>query len=263
VDASPPWTRERKLDAALRGPLVRAYVREDTRIIERPGWYQVVTPSVRAYLNEVLLSQLDPDDAERTIDETIATYRENGARLRWNVGPRTRPADLGKRLERRGFKATPLRAMGISTATAVEIPSGSIRVEEIDGASLDGYVVAMLRGWSMAEDQVAEEVRTHAAALMREPRVVHFFGATMDGECVATAGLVLHADFGYFIGGQVHERARGRGLYRGLVAARLAFLHERDIGYAVTHAYAATAAPILEHLGFERLFESTSWSLQP
>jgi hypothetical protein len=85
----------------------------------------------------------------------------------------------------------------------------------------------------------------------------------MDGECVATAGLVLHADFGYFIGGQVNERARGRGLYRGLVAARLAFLHARGMGYAVTNAYAATSAPILEHLGFETLFEATSWSFAP
>ncbi len=256
-----PWTRERKREAALRGPLVRAYVRDDTRIIERPGWYQVVTPSARAYLNEVLLSQVEPEDAERIIDETIATYRESGARTRWNVGPRTQPPDFGRRLERRGFQAVPLRAMGIDTATAFEPPSGGIRVEEIDRGALDGFVVAMLRGWSMAEDQVAEEVRTHAAALAREPRVIHFYGATMDGECVATAGLVLHADFGYFIGGQVHERARGLGLYRGLVAARLALLRARGMGYAVTHAYAATSAPILEHLGFETLFGATSWSL--
>jgi GNAT superfamily N-acetyltransferase len=257
-----PWTSERKLDAALRGPLVRAYVRDDTRIIERPGWYQVVTPSVRTYLNEVLLSQVAPEDADHIIDETLATYREHGARMRWNVGPLTQPADFGERLERRGFQAVPLRAMGIDTAAAFDPRPGGICVEEIDRAGLHGYVVAMLRGWSMTEDQVAEEIRTHAAALAREPRVVHFFGATMDGECVATAALVLHADFGYFIGGQVHERARGRGIYRGLVAARLAFLHARGMGYAVTHAHEATSAPILEHLGFETLFESTSWSFE-
>jgi hypothetical protein len=143
-----PWTRERKLDAALRGPLVRAYVRDDTRIIDRPDWYQVVTPSVRTYLNEVLLSQVEPEDAERIIDDTLATYREHGARMRWNVGPSTQPADFGERLERRGFQAVPLRAMGIDTATAVEIPPGSIGVEEIDREGLHGFVIAMLRGWS-------------------------------------------------------------------------------------------------------------------
>ncbi|MEA2746710.1 MAG: hypothetical protein QOI41_853 [Myxococcales bacterium] len=257
------WTRERKLDAGFRGPFVRAYVRDDTRIIERPGWYQVVTPSARTYLNEVLLSQVDAGDADRIIDETVATYRDHGVRMRWNVGPHTQPSDFGERLQRRGFEAVPHRAMGIDTATSFDPPAGGIRVHEIDRVSLDSFVVAMLRAWSMAEDQVALEVRVHAAALAREPRVVHFFGAMMDGEHVATAGIVLHEDFGYFIGGQVHERARGRGLYRGLIAARLAFLHARGIGYAVTHARESTAAPILEHLGFDTLFASTSWTLPP
>jgi hypothetical protein len=47
------WTPARKLEAAVRAPLPRAYLREDTRVIERPGWYQVVTPSAHTYLNAV------------------------------------------------------------------------------------------------------------------------------------------------------------------------------------------------------------------
>jgi hypothetical protein len=43
-------------------------------------------------------------------------------------------------------------------------------------------------------------------------------------------------------------------VYRSLVAARLAFLHERGVDYAVTQARESTSAPILEHLGFETLF---------
>jgi hypothetical protein len=63
------------------------------------------------------------------------------------------------------------------------------------------------------------------------------------------------------IGTQVVVEARGRGLYRALVGARLAFLHGMGIGYAVTHAREETSAPILEHLGFETLFRSTCWVL--
>jgi hypothetical protein len=53
--------------------------------------------------------------------------------------------------------------------------------------------------------------------------------------------------------------ARGRGAYRALVAARLAFLRARHVEYAVTQAREATSAPMLEHLGFETLFRSTCW----
>lgn len=104
------WTPERKLEAAVQAPLPRAYVRADTRIIERPGWYQVVTPSASTYLNEVALSQVDPEDVERVIDETIAVYAAHGVRMKWYVGPQTRPADLGERLRRRGFQSRPSMA---------------------------------------------------------------------------------------------------------------------------------------------------------
>jgi FMN phosphatase YigB (HAD superfamily) len=56
--------------------------------------------------------------------------------------------------------------------------------------------------------------------------------------------------------------AEYRGVYRALVA-RLAFLRERGIAYAVTNAREATSAPMLEHLGFETLFRGACYELAP
>jgi len=258
------WTAERKREAAVQAPLARLYVRDDTRIIERPGWYQVVTPSARTYLNEVVLSQMDDDDdVERVIDETIAIYREHGVRMKWRVGPETRPADLGERLRRRGFESIPARAMGIDTAMSLAADAPGVTVEEVDATTVDGFVKTVLRGWAMAQDQVEEEARLHAAVLARVPRMVHFFGAKVDGEWAGTAAVILRDGYGYLVGGQVLEAARARGVYRGLLAARLACLHARGFDYAVTHAHEATSAPILEHLGFETLYAATSWMLAP
>lgn len=257
------WTAERKLEAALRAPLVRMYVRADTRIIERPGWYQVVTPSARTYLNEVVLSQLDDDDADRVIDETVATYRAHGVRMRWSVNPQTRPADLGERLRRRGFEAVPFRAMGIDTGVSLAANAERLSVADVEAADVHGFVRTMLRGWSLPEGEVEEESRLHAAVLAHVPRMVHFFGAKVDGEWAGTAALGLRDGYGYLLGGQVLASARGRGVYRGLLAARLACLHARGLQYAVTHAHEATSAPILGHLGFETLYKGTSWCLAP
>jgi hypothetical protein len=259
------WTIERKRDAAARAPLARLYTRDDTRIIERPGWYQVVTPSAKTYLNEVVLCQIEADDAERVIDETVATYHEHGVRFRWMVGPLTRPVDLGERLARRGFEAVSVRAMGCETARgpAVNDDANGVSVEEVDSARLDGFVRTMLRGWGMSVEQAAEEARLHERVMARDPRTVHFFGAKLDGEWVATGALLLRDGYGFLLGGQVLERARGHGAYRALLAARLAFLHRRGFEYVVTHALEATSAPILEHLGFETLYRATTWVRTP
>ena len=262
------WTLERKREAAARAPLAPLYTRDDTRIIERPGWYQSVTPSAKTYLNQVSLCEIDDDDADRLIDETVATYREHGVRFRWIVTPFSRPADLGERLSRRGFEAIAIRAMGCDTARGASMNddghgASRVTVEDVDAAGLHGFVRTMLRGWGMSEEQAAEEARLHERVMTRDPRTVHFFGAKLDGEWVATSALVLRDGYGFLLGGQVRERARGHGAYRALLAARLAFLHQRGFEYVVTHALEATSAPILEHLGFETLYRSTTWVLTP
>ena len=83
----------------------------------------------------------------------------------------------------------------------------------------------------------------------------------LDGEWVGSSAIFLRQGYGYLLGAQVLARARGRGGYRAMVAARLAWLAERGVGYAVTQARASTSAPILERLGFESLFESRCYRL--
>ena len=79
---------------------------------------------------------------------------------------------------------------------------------------------------------------------------------------LGAGSILLREDYGYLVGTAVVERARGRGVYRALVGARLAFLHQRGIEYAVTHARESTSAPMLEHLGFETLFRGRCYLLE-
>jgi GNAT superfamily N-acetyltransferase len=247
------WTIDRKREAAERAPIGRELHRPDTRIISRPGWYQIVTPSAVGYLNEVYLTDIDAADADRAIDEVIADHRARSRPVKWCVGHWTRPTDLRERLLQRGFEARPVRAMACDTDLRIVVPSG-VHTVEIGEGDVDAYVDAETRGWGIAQDQVETERRSHRAALAAVPRTAHFFAATIDGVIVATCGVFLRDGYGYLVGSQVHESARGRGIYRALVAVRLAFLRERGMTFAVTHARDATSAPMLEHLGFETLY---------
>ena len=75
--------------------------------------------------------------------------------------------------------------------------------------------------------------------------------ATVDGEPAGSAGLTLYAPAGAIInGGAVRERFRGRGVYRAMVAARLAMA--RDAGVPGLSVWGGPmSAPILRRLGFE------------
>jgi GNAT superfamily N-acetyltransferase len=257
------WTAEKKLNAAVSAPMSRAMLRPDTRVIERPGWYQLVTPSAPgSALNEVVLSQVEPDQADPVIEEVIAMYTKVGRPTKWCVGPWTRPADFGARLARRGFSSWDVRGMCADTSRKIAWSDG-VTVDEVDDVHAEQYVSAMVRGWSLPPDQAAIELETHRTALRASPRQAHFFAARLAGEIVGTTGLLLRGDHAYLVGAQVFPSSRGRGIYRALVGARLDFLARRGISLAVTHARESTSAPILDHLGFETVFRSRCYVLAP
>jgi GNAT superfamily N-acetyltransferase len=238
-------------------------LRPDTQVIERAGWFQLVTPSAPGpQRNEVILSQVEPDDADRVIEEVIAMYQSDGHPVKWCVGLWTRPADFGERLTRRGFTSWEVRGMVSETSRPIPY-TDHIVVEEVTEDSLEPYLTAMLHGWSLPPEQVTPERETHLTALHASPREAHFFAARMGDETVGTTGLLLRGDYAYLVGAQVFPSFRGRGIYRALVGARLTFLAQRGVSLAVTHAREATSAPMLEHLGFETVFRSKCYLLQP
>ena len=75
----------------------------DLRVIERPGWLQVVKPSIKiGGLNEVIYSSLAEQTAAGAIDEAIATYRDLGLKFRWNAGPGSARGNAATKIAR-GF----------------------------------------------------------------------------------------------------------------------------------------------------------------
>jgi hypothetical protein len=257
------WTAERKLDAAIRAPLHPGHPRaKSSRVVRRPDWHQVHTPDAPGSgLNEIAFSRVREEDAERVIDEAIATYHATGHPVKWCVGPWTKPDDFAERLERRGFTSWHVRGMGCATDLALR-PVPAVDVIEVGLDTLDEWEATNAEGWSVQGGRALfREVSLDA--LTANPRHAHLFGARIDGKMVGTAGLVEQEGFGYLVGGVVLERLRGRGVYRALVAARLAFLRARGHGYAVTHAREATSAPILERMGMETIFRSRCFVLEP
>jgi GNAT superfamily N-acetyltransferase len=225
----------------------RAFPRlPELRVIERPGWLQIVTPTIKTGgLNEVIYSLLDEHSADAAIDDAIATYRDLGLKFRWNAGPGSGPSDLGARLRQRGLEESWGRGMARATDVAAPPCPSDCAVVIASAGTLDHYTHVMAAGWDADPSALTPLHR----CLLADARY-HLFIAYCAGQPAAAASYMAFARTAFLMGGVVLPPYRGRGLYRALVSARLAHARSAGIELATTHAREASSAPILEGLGF-------------
>ncbi|MEJ7596793.1 MAG: GNAT family N-acetyltransferase [Kofleriaceae bacterium] len=240
------WSSAELLREALVVPRGAYLKLPDLEVIERPGWMQIITPSVRdGGLNEVALAVLDPAEADAVIDATLERYR--GIKFRWTVGPDSAPADLGARLARRGLVHSISHAMTRTTAGEVTAPPPEITIDRVDHATVDAFSRVMAEGWA---SDLARVAAINDLVLRSHPQH-HLYLARIAGEPAASAVQVRFARSTYLLGAVVLPRFRRRGLYRALVDARLADARAAGLDLATSHALAATSAPLLARMGFE------------
>ncbi|MGH2995934.1 MAG: hypothetical protein ACRDON_06140 [Gaiellaceae bacterium] len=202
--------------------------------------------------------RLAPGSVATTVDEIRALVRKRGGRgLTWEVGTPATPPDLADRLLALGM--VPAREPVAVAMALREAPSPApagvtvFRVETVD--AFRTYVSITHEVFGM-QDLLSEELERidregeHDLAMAGFVRYL----ARIDGEPVGAAsatftewGVVLHA-------GCTKLEARGRGVYRALVAARWRDAVRRGTPVLVTRA-GSMSRPILRRLGFQELAE--------
>lgn len=224
----------------------------DSEVIDRPDWFQIITPSFRqGGLNEVSFAQID-GDVDAVIDATIARYESLGIRFRWSVPPDSRPADLGERLRKRGMTEDVSILMAAAIADLKIDPPPDITVVPVDLDNVETYAETNAAGWGADPAPMIAFTRH----LLHNPTGIHHnFLATIDGRPVAAANYAALGRSAFFMGGVVLPEFRGRGAYRALLAARLSHAAARGIPLVTTHARRTTSAPILAALGFTQIGE--------
>src|SRR5687768_10295293 len=162
---------------------------EDTRVIERPGWLQLITPSLQqGGVNEVAFSVIDEAEAEAVIDATIAEYDRHQLRFRWCVTPETRPKDLAERLEKRGFKKTLIRALARPTSGLTDLRDSAIKIDEVGEHNVDLFTRMVSEGWGMEFEPLN---RFHRRVLSNPNRMHHMYVAFYDGVLAGAANMAM------------------------------------------------------------------------
>lgn len=240
----------------------RAFVSmPDTQVIERPGWMQLITPSLpEGGLNEVSLAVLSPERADTIIDETIAVYRGLGIRFRWAVGPDSSPVDLAARLQARGLEPETVWGVARRIDTATPATPPGIEIEPVHAGNLEPFTEVMARGWGMRASPL---LAFHRRVLETAPARLPMQLARLHGEPVAAAVVALLPRSAVLLGAVVLPEHRGRGLYRALVDSRLQEAARHGCTLATSQARADTSHPILSRLGFHDVCRLTMHSPAP
>lgn len=215
-------------------------------------------------MGAVLWSDLNATSVDSAIDLQLKYFRSLGRPFEWKTYSHDEPKNLGEHLVRHGFRPGERETVMVGDAGR-GVPSHlerGVRYERID-------TIEKLR-WLERFDEAAGiseglELRAQLATeFVRTPDRISIWVALVAEQPVARAWVRFYPNrpFADLWGGQTLEPYRGRGIYRSLVAARVAEARAKGAQWIATDAL-PTSRPILESLGFRRLVDSTPYLWVP
>jgi GNAT superfamily N-acetyltransferase len=211
-----------------------------------------LTPGTTWRCATVQRVRVDADGVERLLEDVRSLLRErarDGAG--WELGESCTPPDLVSRLVALGLQRDAAEPTAVGMAL-VGVPGwqpihgvATRRACDLD----DLRAARRVQGAAFGDDRPVDEVQL-ALDVEREGVDGSTHLALLDGAVVGAAYAAYTPWAVILFGGATLESARGRGVYRALVASRAREAAERGTPVLVTHA-GRLSRPILERLGFE------------
>jgi hypothetical protein len=165
-------------------------------------------------------------------------------------------------LAQRGTPAETLDVLALDLAGGAPplAPAPGVELRWVTGvADLREFhsVGADVFGGGVPSEEELEREQARMLLTDRQARVL----ALLDGDPVGAAGFTVADGVLRLWGGAVREEARGRGVYRSLLAARLARGVAGAARMALVKGRVQTSAPILRRVGFEVFGQERSYAV--
>jgi GNAT superfamily N-acetyltransferase len=230
-----------------------------TRRITRPEFTLVLSPTPTLAAVSRLRTTADRLDA--TIAEVRALLREHGyVGCAWYLGPSCRPEGVAGMLLERGFvPATKPPFEPRFTAMALTEPPPSATTPGIEARivrDLEEYVHALrvgLEAFSESDENIARWTDAAPALWAHDSGVAKLTHVAFLEGRVAGFGFVVPGPSAVLLGGgAVVAAARGRGIYRALVASRWTEAVKLGTPALTVHA-GHMSRPILQRCGFQQV----------
>lgn len=209
------------------------------------GWLQYYVVGTRATVMRVAPVGRDVDDLVASV--LIELRSERVTEAYWTVGPASRPTGLADALMTAGASVdstVDICAYRLADGPPQAPADSSVSVRPVttrDDVAAFQRVNAAAWGYPPPSE---DDVDRAAADLPRG-----YLLGCWHGEDVGVAGYTLVGEVARFWGAAVVPSARGHGVYRAMVRARLEDAADRSATLALVHAQ-PTSSPVLQRVGF-------------
>jgi ribosomal protein S18 acetylase RimI-like enzyme len=201
---------------------------------ERPGFLRVVSGYGVFWANSVVGGALSEGEADRAIEESVSAFRSAGVPGLWTVTPLSAPEDLAERLVAHGFvpdEPLPWMAADLGEVSRSGPPAG-LRIERVTNRRLHAdWLTAMDRGFGMTAETVRMLDEIGGAAPVSDAGPWVRFVGDIEGQPVASSGLLLHSGVAGLFNVATLPAFRRRGY--GTAMTNAALEHARGLGYRV------------------------------
>ena len=218
-----------------------------------------------ALFNSIMDARLAPEQVDATIQFIVSDARARNVPVLWWITPSTQPADLGKHLEKYGFKHDEAPGMAVDLANLNEglpAPAGlSIQLAQ-DDASRRQWSIAMLSGFGISSPN--EHFVDGWCSILRQadPETMLAYTGWLDDKPVAASLLFLAAGVAgiYAVATIPEARRKGIGAWMTLYPLRQA----RSMGYEAGVLFASEMGQsVYRSLGFQEYGKISSYRWAP
>jgi hypothetical protein len=201
------------------------------------------------FINRVGQAHLSIENADMTIEAVRAHFAAHNQRFSWFVTELSSPADLTTRLERAGFtKGIEIAGMFLTNLTQPITLNPAVRVQKANTSEYDLVSELYQKAFPLEPD-----VADLFVELIDAMGAAHYL-ASLEGadEPVGAASMFYLSNLSIMIleTAATLQAYRGQGVYKSLLARRLADAYADAMQIAVTQAFRTTSYPILSKLGF-------------
>jgi GNAT superfamily N-acetyltransferase len=228
------------------------------------GVLRWLAPGTRT--SSITWSELTSDTADAVIAAQVRYFAARGTPVEWKLYDYDQPADLARRLLAAGFVADDEELMLVAETAVVDsrvrLPDG-VRLDLVtDQAGLEAVMaVHDLAFTGHPSPGLGERLATQ---LREAPELVQMIVARAGDKPVSAARVefIPGTDFAGLWGGGTVPAWRGRGIFRALVAHRVALAAARGYRYVQVDALPASR-PIMQRLGFQPVAATTPFVWAP
>lgn len=204
-------------------------------------------------VNMITSTSLTSDDADAVIERVRDHFACQGKAFGWVIGPSATPQDLGSKLLSAGLtKMFDAAGMAMTDLSVSIRTNPSVHIREVAPEEM----VTASRTMGETFPAPADMVRLMCEVLFkhRDRLNPHIYLAYLDGVETPVACSSMESIPGTSIvhlrGAATRKEHRGKGIYAGLLARRLADARQGGAKAAVIQAIRSTSAPVCRRLGF-------------